>query len=85
MPTSVETEEYKLKLSSSDIPSLHEPAFPVPQISEDVERKQESQTTVTSPLEVTFVYPINYSLRGGSCCASLAMSTLQLGVWVPHG
>ncbi|XP_043405341.1 tetratricopeptide repeat protein 6 isoform X1 [Chelonia mydas] len=51
MPTSVETEEYKLKLSSSDIPSLHESAFPVPQISEDVERKQESQTTVTSPLE----------------------------------
>ncbi|XP_038263522.1 tetratricopeptide repeat protein 6 isoform X4 [Dermochelys coriacea] len=51
MPTFVETEEYKLKFSSSDIPSLHEPAFPVPKISEDVERKQESQTTVTSSLE----------------------------------
>ncbi|KAH1170981.1 tetratricopeptide repeat protein 6 isoform X2 [Mauremys mutica] len=51
MPSSVETEEYKLKFSSSDISRLYEPAFPVPKISEDAERRQESQTTITSPLE----------------------------------
>ncbi|XP_042714425.2 tetratricopeptide repeat protein 6 isoform X3 [Chrysemys picta bellii] len=51
MPSSVETEEYKLKFSSSDISPLYEPVFPVPKISEDEERKQESQTTVTLPLE----------------------------------
>uniref|UniRef100_A0A452IGL2 Uncharacterized protein n=1 Tax=Gopherus agassizii TaxID=38772 RepID=A0A452IGL2_9SAUR len=51
MPSSVETEEYKLKFSSSDISRLYEPAFPVPKISEDAERKQKSQTTVASFLE----------------------------------
>ncbi|XP_074853635.1 tetratricopeptide repeat protein 6 [Carettochelys insculpta] len=48
MSYSEETENFNLY--SSDIPLLQEPAFPVPKISEDVERKQESQTTVKSPL-----------------------------------
>ncbi|XP_067388344.1 tetratricopeptide repeat protein 6 [Emydura macquarii macquarii] len=51
MPTSPEMEEYKLKFSSSDVPLSNVLAFSVPKISEDVERKQESRTTVTSSLE----------------------------------
>nr|XP_025037743.1 tetratricopeptide repeat protein 6 isoform X1 [Pelodiscus sinensis]XP_025037744.1 tetratricopeptide repeat protein 6 isoform X1 [Pelodiscus sinensis]XP_025037745.1 tetratricopeptide repeat protein 6 isoform X2 [Pelodiscus sinensis] len=51
MPDSVETEEYRLQLSSSDISLSQEPAFSVPKILEDIERKQESQITVKSPLE----------------------------------